>query len=104
MAGACCWLPVASRRTSCRNPSDIAAFARGMGDELATSRPGASVQGVPSGTVVHVGGLSLVRATFDVDGFLPDGRAHEVAYTTWTSGVAYTLSLMGSASRAGDVG
>ncbi len=98
-------LLVASRLPSSDvpQPADIAAFARGTSNELAASRPGASVQGVPSGAEVQIGGLSMVRAAFDVDGFLPNGRAHGVAYTTWTNGGAYTLTLMGSASRAADV-
>ena len=84
-------------------PSDLAAFARGMAEQMATSRPGVKVHGTPEASFVQVDGLSLVRASFDLDRLYDNGRAHEVGFTTLAQSGTYAISLTGLAAHASTI-
>ncbi len=90
----------ATRATSDDNsrPGDLDAFARGMADQMVKSRDGAHLQGKPSASLVDVGGQSFARVSFDVDGYLGGGLAHEVAYMAWSEAGTYALSWTGLAT------
>jgi hypothetical protein len=92
----------ATRTTSDDNsrPGDLDAFARGMANQMVKSRDGAQLQGKPSASLVDVGGQSFARVTFDVDGYLGGGLAHEVAYMAWSEAGTYALSWTALATNA----
>jgi hypothetical protein len=92
----------ATRVTSDDNsrPGDLAAFARGMADEMVQSRDGARLVGKPSASLVDVGGQSVARVSFDMDEYLGGGRAHDVAYVAWSKAGTYGLSFVGLTSSA----
>jgi hypothetical protein len=92
----------ATRATSDDNsrPDDLDAFARGMANEMVKGRDGARLQGKPSASLVDVGGQSFARVSFDVDGYLGGGLAHEVAYMAWSEAGTYALSWTGLATDA----
>jgi hypothetical protein len=74
---------------------DTMKFASGMANQMAAGRPDAKVHGAPQGSLVEVDGVSLVRATFDIDGFYGSAQSHVVAYAAGSKGATYVLTLTG---------
>jgi hypothetical protein len=79
---------------------EVADYARGMVKGMKNEQPTVRIVGEPGTRVVAVGGLSLGRITFELDGLPGLGRAHQINYVVWAADGTYALSWLGLASSA----
>jgi hypothetical protein len=81
-------------------PSDLREFARGMADGLVKSRHNATLRSGPEAQSLTIGGVHMVRITFDVAGLSEQGLDHVISYASWSKASDYNVTFMTAPAHA----